>query len=129
MLEVLRLYREFDQGNLNGFSPSVNRDFVAQVMGNQTMDWEGFEAFGAQFLLAFPDGHHVFDHVLVDGDYVFTVGRYVGTHEGDLMGIAPTHKQIELAVMHLDHVVDGRITEHRGLGNAMDLMQQLGVQG
>lgn len=124
---VLRMYQEFDGGTLHAFRASVGPQFAARVMGNMSMDWGGFMEFGAQFLEAFPDGHHVFDHVVSEDDCVMTAGRYVGTHEGVLMGIAPTHKRIELAVMHLDRLEGGRIVEHRGIGNAMDLMQQLGV--
>jgi predicted ester cyclase len=76
---------------------------------------------------AFPDGRHVFDHVVVNGEHVVTVGRYVGRHEGELMSIPPTGKRIELAVMHLDRVENGKIVEHFGIGNGLDLMQQLGV--
>ncbi len=124
---VLRMYSEFDRGTLPEFGHSISADFAAHVMGNMSMDWEGFLDFGSQFLSAFPDGRHVFDQVLVDGDHVVTVGRYLGTHEGELMGVAPTHRKISLAVIHLDRVVDGRIVEHRGIANAMDLMAQLGV--
>jgi predicted ester cyclase len=121
------MYDEFDKGTLAGFRAAISPRFEAHVMGNQSMDWEGFTAFGAQFLSAFPDGRHVFDRVVVDGDCVVTVGRYRGTHEGELMGLAPTHKPIELAVMHLDRVENGRIVEHRGIGNALDLLSQLGA--
>lgn len=124
---VLRMYDEFDKGNLDACRPSVSPDFAAHVMGNMSMDWKGFLDFGAQFLAAFPDGRHVFDHVVVEGECVVTVGKYRGTHEGELLGIAPTRRQIELAVMHLDRVENGRIVEHRGIGNALDLMRQLGA--
>jgi predicted ester cyclase len=123
------MYDEFDKGNLNAFRPAICPDFAAHVMGNMSMDWNGFVEFGSQFLAAFPDGRHVFEHVVVEGDCVVTVGRYLGTHEGELLGIAPTHRQIDLAVMHLDRVRDGRIVEHRGIGNGLDLMSQLGVSG
>lgn len=122
---VLEMYRDFDRGELDAFSPSISAHFTARVMGNQSLDWEGFKAFSAQFQLSFPDGRHVFDHVVVDGDCVVTAGRYRGTHEGELMGIAPTHRQIDLEVIHLDRVEENRIVEHRGIGNALDLMRQL----
>ncbi len=121
------MYEEFDKGALNAFEASISSDFAAHVMGNQSMDWEGFIDFGSQFLSAFPDGRHVFDHVVVNGGNVVTVGRYRGTHTGELMGIAPTNRQIDLAVMHLDRVEDGRIVDHIGIANALDLMSQLGV--
>jgi ketosteroid isomerase-like protein len=112
---VLRMYGEFDQGALRGFKGSI------------APDWEEVTQFSSQFMSAFPDGRHVFDHVVVEDDCVVTVGRYIGTHEGELMGVAPTHRRVELAVMHLDRIRDGKIVEHRGLGNAMDLMNQLGA--
>jgi predicted ester cyclase len=124
---VLRMYDEFDKGKLDVFAGSVSPDFAARVMGNQSMDWQGFQQFGSAFLSAFPDGHHVLDRVIVEGEYVVTVGRYCGTHRGELLGVAPTGRHIELEVMHVDRVRDGKIFEHRGLGNAMDLMSQLGV--
>jgi predicted ester cyclase len=124
---VLLMYQEFDNGHLDAFERSISPDFAARVMGNMTLDWEGFTEFGSQFLSAFPDGRHVFDDVVVQGEYVVTIGGYRGTHTGELMGIAPTGRQINLAVMHLDRVKDGRIVEHRGIGNALDLMNQLGV--
>lgn len=124
---VLRMYERFDEGYLDAFGPSISSGFSAQVMGNQTLDWGAFKEFGATFMKAFPDGRHVFDHVVVSGEYVVTVGRYEGTHEGELMGIPPTGKRIELAVMHLDRVENGKIVEHLGIGNGLDLMQQLGV--
>ncbi len=124
---VLQMYEEFDTGKLDAFESSISPGFAAHVMGNQSMDWEGFVEFGSQFLSAFPDGRHVFDYVIAQGEYVVTVGSYRGTHKGELMGVAPTYRQIKLAVMHLDRVEDGRIVEHRGIGNALDLMSQLGV--
>lgn len=124
---VLRMYTEFDKGNLDGFRASISPDFAAHVMGNQSMDWRGFEEFGSRFRSAFPDGRHVFDQVVVEGEFVVTAGTYRGTHLGELMGIAPTHREIELAVMHVDRVENGRIVEHRGIGNALDLMRQLGI--
>jgi predicted ester cyclase len=124
---VLRFYQEFDQGKLGEFADAVDSGFKAQVMGNTTLDWSGFKSFGSQFLRAFPDGKHEFDRVVVDGDTVVTIGHYTGTHQGELMGIAPTQKHLNLAVMHLDRVANGKVVEHLGIANGSDLMQQLGA--
>jgi predicted ester cyclase len=122
---VVHMYEEFDAGRLNDFRAAVSPDFEAHVMGTQTYDWGGFEQFSAQFLSAFPDGRHELDTVLVQGGTVVTVGHYRGTHEGELMGIAPTHRELDLPVMHIDRVVDGKLVEHVGMANGSDLMQQL----
>lgn len=122
---VMRFYREFDGGKLTELETVVDSTFQASVMGNQTLDWNGFKGFGSQFRRAFPDGRHEFDRVLVNGDTVVTIGHYRGTHQGELMGIAPTHKQLSLAVMHLDRVANGKIVEHWGIANGSDLAKQL----
>jgi predicted ester cyclase len=124
---VLRLYEKFDQGDLDSFVGSIGSEFVAHVLGTTTLDWTGFKQFGAAFLSAFPDGRHVFDCVVAEGEYVVTVGTYQGTHQGEMQGIPPTSRPLKLAVMHLDRVVNGKIVEHRGLANEVDFMRQLGI--
>jgi len=125
---VMRFYREFDRGKLDELGTVVDAAFQANVMGNQKLDWNGFKSFGAQFMRAFPDGRHEFDRVVVNGDTVITIGHYTGTHQGELMGIAPTRKHLNLAVMHLDRVVNGKIVEHLGIANGSDLAKQLGAK-
>lgn len=124
---VLRLYEEFDKGALDNFGAFIDSNFVANVLGTTTLDWTGFKQFGNAFLAAFPDGRHVFDYVVAEGENVVTIGTYQGTHKGEMPGIAPTNAQLKLPVMHLDHVVNGKIVEHRGLANEIDFMRQLGV--
>ena len=124
---VLRMYEEFDHGRLDDFD-AIAPDFSARVVAHsEPLDWDGFVEFGRGFLDAFPDGCHVFEHVVTEGDTVMTLGTYEGTHEGELQGLAPTHRRVKFAVMHLDRVVDGKIVEHRGLGDLTIMMQQLGV--
>ncbi|MGD9890598.1 MAG: ester cyclase [Dehalococcoidia bacterium] len=124
---VLRLYEQFDKGELDVFAASIDANFVAHVLGTTTLDWAGFRQFGDAFRAAFPDGRHVFESVVVDGENVVTIGTYQGTQTGEMQGIPPSGRQLRLSVMHLDRVVDGRIAEHRGLANEADFMRQLGI--
>lgn len=124
---VLRLYEEFDKGKLDDFTELISSNFVAYVLGTTKLDWNGFKQFGNAFRSAFADGRHVFDYVVTQGENVATIGTYQGTHTGEMQGIASTNRQLKLAVMHLDRVVNGKIVEHRGLANEVDFMRQLGV--
>lgn len=124
---VLQLYQDFDNGKLEGFADSISSDFVANVLGTTTLDWIGFKNFGEAFTSAFPDGRHVFDHVVTDGETVVTIGTYQGTQTGEIHGIAPTNKRLKLPVMHLDRVVNGKVVEHRGIANEADFLRQLGA--
>lgn len=123
---VLSLYEAFDRGALKSFA-AVDSRFEAKVFGATVLDWPGFVQFGQAFVDAFPNGRHVFDHVVTEGDTVSTIGRYEGRHEGMLMGVPATGKEVSMVVMHVDRVRDGRIVEHRGIGDINTMWAQLGV--
>ena len=50
-----------------------------------------------------------------------------GTHEGELMGIAPTGNRVEFAGIVIYQVVDGKIVEGWVSSDALGLKQQLGI--
>lgn len=123
---VVDLYRKFDSGNLG--EAVMAKDFEAVVFGTMSLDRESFVGFGQSFLDAFSDGRHEFDFVVAEGDTVATIGHYVGTHDGPLMGVEATGRSVRFTVMHVDTVVDGEITYHRGIGDINAMWEQLGVE-
>lgn len=124
---VMAFYAAFDRGAIDRFE-AVGSNFEARVFGDTALDWAGFVGFGKAFCEAFPDGRHSFDYVITEGDSVATVGRYRGRHERPFMGVPPTGKEVDFAVFHVDRVRDGRIVEHRGIGDANTMWAQLGVE-
>jgi predicted ester cyclase len=112
---------------LDDFAEAIGSNFIANVLGTTTLDWAGFKQFGNAFFSVFPDGRHVFEYVVADGENVVTIGTYHGSHKREVQGISPTNAKLKLPVMHLDWVMNGKIVEHRGLANEVDLMRQLGV--
>lgn len=123
---VMAFYGAFDAGTLGRYD-RIGPGFEARVFGATVLDWPGFLAFGESFRAGFPDGRHVFDHVVTEHDAVATIGRYRGTHTQPFMGVPPTGREVDFTVMHLDRVRDGRLIEHRGIGDAGTLWAQLGV--
>lgn len=124
---VLQFYKAFDNRNIDQALALVAPNFVAHMAGgSEPLDSEGFKQFGMAFYLAFTNGQHTFDEVIVEGDIV-TCGTFTATHLGDFQGLPPTGKQIKLSIMHIDCVKDGKIVEHWGQGDALGLMQQLGI--
>ena len=74
---VLRLYEKFDKGEWDDIAEDIDSNFIANVLGTTTLDWAGFKQFGNAFLSAFPDGRHVFEHVVADGENVVTIGTWL----------------------------------------------------
>jgi predicted ester cyclase len=125
---VLKFYRAFDDRQLELAVELLAPSFVAHLAGvAEPLDALEFKRFGKSFYLAFEEGRHIFDEVIVADDRIITSGIFTAIHRGEFQGLPPTGKQISLSIMHIDRLQDGKIIEHWGQGDALGLMQQLGI--
>jgi len=79
------------------------------------------------FEAAFPHYELLADEMIAEGDKVVVCARFRGTHKGDLMGIAPTGKEVTIPFIIVYQVVSGKIVGFNLAIDQMDLMKQLGV--
>ncbi|MEG4211258.1 ester cyclase [Microcoleus sp. S13_B4] len=125
---VLQFYKAFDDRKMEQALELLAPNFIAHMAGMpKPLDGEGFKQFGMSFYLAFSQGQHVFEEVVVADNTVVTCGTFTAKHLGEFQGLPPTDKQISLAIMHIDRVENGKIAEHWGQGDGLGLMQQLGI--
>ena len=125
---VLQFYQFFDNRQFEQAMALLSPNFMAHMTGAQEpMNRQEFEAFGSSFYSAFGQGQHQFEEVIATGDRVITCGTFTATHLGSFQGLPATGKRICIAVMHIDRVENGAIVEHWGQGDALGLMQQLGI--
>ncbi|MEC4816118.1 MAG: ester cyclase [Scytonema sp. PMC 1069.18] len=123
---VLQAYEAFDQGDVEKGRAFVAPNIIGYVMGSHEL--RGSDAFFEYALMmraAFPDGRHTFIDVIAEDDKVVTRGVFSATHQGEIMGIQPTGKQVTFSVVHIDRLANGKIVEHWGQGDKLALMQQL----
>jgi predicted SnoaL-like aldol condensation-catalyzing enzyme len=78
-------------------------------------------------LSVFPDHRFDVEDVAADGETVALRGTMTGTHEGELLGIAPTGKRVAAQQSHWFRVEDGKIAEHWAVRDDLVMMRQLGV--
>src|SRR5688500_2445671 len=88
---------------------------------------EGRKMFGSALLAAFPDLHVHLEDMVADGEKLVTRYTVHGTHNGELMGIPPTGKQISIGGIAIDRFEDGQSVEHWEIIDQLSMMQQLGV--
>ncbi|WP_017297161.1 ester cyclase [Nodosilinea nodulosa] len=125
---VLQFYQAFDDRQIEQAVDLLAPGFVAHLAGMpEPLDKEQFKQFGLSFYTAFSQGKHSFDQVIVSEDKVVTCGTFTATHLGSFQGLPPTGQSIRLSIMHIDRIKDGQIVEHWGQGDALGLMQQLGI--
>lgn len=87
----------------------------------------GAKEFIQQYLSAFPDGRVTIDLQIAEGDYVTSRWTGRGTHKGELMGIAPTNKQVTVTGITISRVANGKIAEEWSNWDTLGLLQQVGV--
>ncbi len=79
------------------------------------------------FESAFPKYELIADEITCEDNRVVLYGRFKGTHLGDLNGIPPTSKTVELPLPVGYKIENNKIIDHWLVINQMALMEQLGV--
>jgi predicted ester cyclase len=67
------------------------------------------------------------DEVIVSGDRAVVRWTAVGTHEGELLGIPATNREVRMTGIDILRIADGVIVERWGETNALQTMQQIGA--
>jgi steroid delta-isomerase-like uncharacterized protein len=125
---VRRWIELWDTGNLSEIGDFVTKDYVRH--DPNTPEVRGSDAeqqLVAMYIAAFPDLRFTIEHLVAEGDMVLARLIARGTHRGELKGIPPTGKQIEVAAMELYRLTDGKIAEQWVTTDALGLLQQLGA--
>ena len=88
---------------------------------------EGVKEFASMYRNAFPDVLMSVEEQVAEGDKVVTRWIASGTHQGDMMGIAPTGNRVTVAGTSVERIVDGKIEETWDNYDALGMMQQIGA--
>ena len=128
---VVRRYNELVEqywrtGDADAFDEVVASDFVHHAPGLPP-DLEGMKQALPMFRAAFPDMRLTVEEMIAEGDKVVDRVTVRGTHEGELMGIPASGKQVEFMETHISRIADGKIVERWGEWDALGIMQQIGA--
>lgn len=95
--------------------------------GKEVVGREAGLNLSRMYATAFPDGKLESKGVTTSGNT--SVCEFVarGTHKGDLRGIAPTNKHIEINICNVIELRDGTIYREREYFDMMTMLVQLGV--
>jgi len=80
---------------------------------------------GLQVLRAFPDLRMTVQRWVEDGEVVVTEEVMEGTHRGEFAGMAPTGRRVNLPMVHVTRVVEGRIVERVAYHDTAGIVRQL----
>jgi steroid delta-isomerase-like uncharacterized protein len=102
-------------------------DFILHEAGEDIVGIEGLTQFVSMMRSAFPDLRITIEDDMAEGDEVVTRWIGQGTHQGELMGIAPTGNRVTITGITIHRIEDAKIVEEWSNWDALGLMQQIGA--
>ncbi len=79
------------------------------------------------FESAFPGYEITMNEMFAEDNHVIVIAHFSGIHKGDLNGIAPTFKKVNIPFAIRYTIENNKIASHWILADQMKLMEQLGV--
>jgi steroid delta-isomerase-like uncharacterized protein len=80
------------------------------------------------FVGAFPDMKFEIKSMYSIGNIVVTEFDFTGTHNGSLMGIAPTHRKVKVPICNIIEIRLSKIYAEHEYFDRAHLLQQLGIE-
>jgi predicted ester cyclase len=125
---VRRFYDELNKGNLDIIDEMVCPDYVGHFPG--LPDLHGITAlkpFHQAAMSTIPPRRITLEDLIAEGDKVIKRYSVFGVHKGEILGVSPTNKEVNITGFSILRLVNGRIVEQWGLDDMFSFFQQLGV--
>jgi Predicted ester cyclase len=116
----------FNRGEFDGLAELVAADQVEHQVGNQS-GLDGLKAIITELRTPFPDLRLEIQDTATKGDFVWARIRARGTNTGPMRGRPATGQSMDITVIDIARVVDGRLVEHWGVADRLTMLQQMGV--
>ena len=124
---VRRLFEVgFSAGDLSVIDEVVAPDFVEHQRG-ATSGRDGIKGLIRHLRTWFPDLKLNIEDSVVSGDTMWARVVARATNTEPVMGKPPTGKPIQIDIIDICRVVDGKIVEHWGMPDQLAMLEQIGV--
>jgi steroid delta-isomerase-like uncharacterized protein len=128
---VRRYFEEiWDKGNLELIEELFTTNFVRHgPVGTEgeVRGLEGFKDLVSSYRSGLPDLRITIEDLIAQGERVVTRWRAYGTHQGELLGNAPTGNEASVTGILVDRVSGGKIEEEWAAYDTLHFMQQIGA--
>jgi len=102
-----------------------HHDVIGHLENEDVRGTQGIKRVRRAFLMAIPDFEMTLDRLVAEGDQVVGMWHARGTHGGELMGVPPTHEQVEFRGVTWATILDERVVELWINWNLAHVLQKL----
>jgi steroid delta-isomerase-like uncharacterized protein len=100
-------------------------DIVMHEPDEDVRGIEGLTQFVSMIRSALPDLRITLEDDIAEGNKVVSRWSAQGTHQGELMGVAPTGNEVAITGITIHRIEDAKIVEEWENWDALGLMQQI----
>lgn len=113
-------------------NPDAEANFAAphyrrHITPTEVIDLVGQIEREKRFFVAFPDGSIEAHGIVADDDFVVIRATGRGTNLGEWSGYPPTGNTMEVAIVSMKRVEDGKFVEQWGGPDRLEMARQLGI--
>lgn len=125
---VRRVFDEaWNAGDMKVFDELFDPAYVSHDVFMGNLDRERLKETIRGYRAAFPDLKMKIEEIHCDGDDVTVRFTGTGTHEGQLGGLAPTHKKVVVPGITLAKFRGDKVIEDHAMWASLKWLQDLGV--
>jgi steroid delta-isomerase-like uncharacterized protein len=118
----------FNRGNLHVVDEIFTPNFLYhQPDGGEMKGRDALKQMAGTFRKALPDIHCTVEDQFFEGDKVVTRWTLRGSHKGELMGIAPTGRQVSVWGTVIHRFEGAKIAEAWDAYDTLSILKQIGA--
>lgn len=119
----------WNQGNLLVADEIIAPTYAVHDSGTpgRTGGIEGEKQAVRMYRAVFPDLQFTIEDMVGEGDRVAVAYTARGTHQGELMGVPATDRQVVVTLISILRIGNGKITEQRINWDTLGMLRQLGI--
>jgi predicted ester cyclase len=127
--EIVRRAREEPWTNLDVLDELIDENYEGHdpASPEPLRGVQGVKDFLNQFRSAFEGAQIKVERQIAEGDYVATTWEGRGRHTGELLGIAPTGKEVVVTGQTCSRVENGKIVSEQTEWDMLGMLQQIGA--
>jgi predicted ester cyclase len=116
----------WNAGDQDGYHAMYDSSLLHHGLGPEPLDEKDNRAFYERLATGLPGCQLVLDDLLAEEDRVALRLHVVGKHRGELLGVAPTGRPIQVDGQTILKFKDGLVVERWTIADFAGLMSQLG---
>jgi predicted ester cyclase len=127
------IVRRFIEAYNFAFSGKYNSDLLDEFMASDYFDHthqvgrEGVKQLFNMGFKAFSDWHETIEDIIAEGDKVWVLLTYTGTHTGEFRGLAPTGNKITAKNVDIYRIVNGKLAEYWSVTEDLNILKPMGA--